>query len=139
MRLGVGKNMVALIRFWWEILGLIEMQGRRGTLTPLAEFLFGSAPPAAAQKRAAPEVCAGADPYLEALGTRRLLRCAQDARATCSSFPSIKRDVDVFLRIYLLARGDRRRPLGDSVDCPLAELGLLRRAGTGRFALECGP
>ena len=47
--------------------------------------------------------------------------------------------MDVFLRTYLPARDDRRRPLKDSFDCLLAELALLRRAGTGRFALERGP
>ena len=175
VRLGVGKNMVASIRFWCEALGLIEMHGRRGALTPLAEFIFDSASSSAARKRAAPDACAGADPYLEDPGTlwllhwqlasrpypastwhlaftrwgesvftrdelaRWLLRCAHEARATRSSLPSIKRDVDVFLRTYLPARDDRRRPLEDSFDCPLAELGLLSRAGAGRFAFERGP
>ncbi len=182
VRLGVGKNMVASIRFWCEALGLLEMRGRRGVLTPLGEFLFGAASPAvspavspAASGRTSRRVHEGADPYLEDPGTlwllhwqlasrpypastwhlaftrwgesvftrddlaRWLLRCAHESRTNRSSIQSIRRDVDVFLRTYLPARDDRRRPLEDSFDCPLAELGLIRRAGTGRYAFERGP
>lgn len=172
--LGVGKNMVASIRFWCEALGLLSMRGRSGMLTPLGELLFGSAPPAD-PRRTSRRVREGADPYLEDPGTlwllhwqlasrpypastwhlaftrwgesiftrddlaRWLLRCAHEGNANRSSSQSIRRDVDVFLRTYLPARDDRRRPLEDSFDCPLAELGLIRRAGPGRFAFERGP
>lgn len=175
VRLGVGKNMVASIRFWCEALGLIEMHGRFGALTPLGEFLFGSDSPPATRRRASRRAHVGADPYLEDPGTlwllhwqlasrpypastwylaftrwgesvftrddlaRWLLRCAQESRASRCSIPSLRRDVDVFLRTYLPARDDRRRPLEDGFDCPLAELGLIRRAGTGLFAFERGP
>ena len=174
VRLGVGKNMVASIRFWCEALGLLEMRGRSGVLTPLGELLFGSAPPAD-PRRTSRRVHEGVDPYLEDPGTlwllhwqlasrpypastwhlaftrwgesiftrddlaRWLLRCAHEGNANRSSIQSIRRDVDVFLRTYLPARDDRRRPLEDSFDCPLAELGLIRRAGPGRFAFERGP
>lgn len=84
VRLGVGKNMVASIRFWCEALGLLEMRGRRGVLTPLGEFLFGTASPAvspavspaaspAASGRTSRRVHEGADPYLEDPGTLWLL------------------------------------------------------------------
>ena len=65
VRLGVGKNMVASIRFWCEALGLFEMRGRRGVLTPLGEFLFGATSPAvspAASGRTSRRVHEGADP-----------------------------------------------------------------------------
>ena len=65
VRLGVGKNMVASIRFWCEALGLLEMRGRRGVLTPLGEFLFGAASPAtspAASGRTSRRVHEGAGP-----------------------------------------------------------------------------
>ena len=175
VRLGVGKNMVASIRFWCEALGLIEMRGRFGALTPLGEFLFGSGSPPATRGRTSRRAHAGADPYLEDPGTlwllhwqlasrpypastwylaftrwgesvftrddlaRWLLRCAQESRASRCSIPSLRRDVDVFLRTYLPARDDRRRPLEEGFDCPLAELGLLRRAGPGLFAFERAP
>ena len=41
--------------------------------------------------------------------------------------------------MYLPTTEVRRRPIEDGFDCPLAELGLLRRIGTGRFAFERGP
>ena len=72
VRLGVGKNMVASIRFWCEALGLLDMRGRRGVLTPLGEFLFGTASPAASG-RTSRRVREGADPYLEDPGTLWLL------------------------------------------------------------------
>ena len=177
VRLGVGKNMVASIRFWCEALGLIEVRGRGSALTPLGELLFGSAAPTAiaAQMRGLHNARVGADPYLEDPGTlwllhwqlvsrpypastwylaftrwgesvftrddlvHWLLRCADEGRSKRCSVPSLKRDVDVFLRTYLPARDDRRRPLEDSFDCPLAELGLIRRADAGRFVFERGP
>ena len=174
VRLGVGKNMVASIRFWCEALGLLEMRGRCGVLTPLGEFLFGSAPPED-PGRTPRRVREGVDPYLEDPGTlwllhwqlasrpypastwhlaftrwgesvfmrddlaRWLLRCAHEGNASRCSIQSIRRDVDVFLRTYLPARDDHRHLLEDGFDCPLAELGLIRRAGPGRFAFERGP
>ena len=44
VRLGVGKNMVASIRFWCHALGLIEFDGGHSRLTDLAKLLFGSVP-----------------------------------------------------------------------------------------------
>ena len=52
---------------------------------------------------------------------------------------SLRRDVDVFLRTYLPPRPHPRRPVEDAFDCPLAELGLLRRLGGGRYAVPRGP
>ena len=52
---------------------------------------------------------------------------------------SLRRDVDVFLRTYLPPRPHPRRPVEDTFDCPLAELGLLQPLGGGNFALPRGP
>ena len=51
---------------------------------------------------------------------------------------SLRRDVDVFLRTYVPARPRGRRPIEDTFDCPLAELGLLQPLGGGRFAMPRG-
>ena len=53
--LGVGKNMVASIRFWLKAMGLLN----ENTLTPIANYLFDNAE--------------GKDPYLEDIGTLWLL------------------------------------------------------------------
>ncbi len=47
--------------------------------------------------------------------------------------------MDVFLRTYLPPRPHPRRPVEDTFDCPLAELGLLQPLGGGNFALPRGP
>lgn len=53
--LGVGKNMVASIRFWLKAMGLLN----ENTLTPIANYLFDNDE--------------GKDPYLEDIGTLWLL------------------------------------------------------------------
>lgn len=67
-----------------------------------------------------------------------LLRCAEDSGNRRASRASIRRDLDVFIRTYLPARDHIRRPLEDTFDCPLAELGLLEKVDAGRFALRRG-
>ena len=67
-----------------------------------------------------------------------LLRCAHDGGSRRTSPASIRRDLDVFIRTYLPSRRHARRPLEDTFDCPLAELGLLRSMGAGRFELRRG-
>lgn len=47
--------------------------------------------------------------------------------------------MDVFLRTYLPPRPHPRRPVEDTFDCPLVELGLLQRLGDRRYALPRGP
>jgi len=50
---------------------------------------------------------------------------------------SIVRDVDCFVRTYAASRPTRTVPLEDTLLCPLAELGLVRTADSGRsFVLE---
>ena len=81
--------------------------------------------------------------YAESVFTRDelawwLLRCARGDGNRRTSESSIRRDLDVFLRTYLPAQENSRRPLEDGFDCPLAELGLLEKVGAGRFALRRG-
>lgn len=53
VRLGVGKNMAASIRFWCEALGLIRMAGRTSRLDWLGKFVFHPPPPRILEGRAA--------------------------------------------------------------------------------------
>lgn len=174
VRLGVGKNMVASIRFWCAALGLLEMQRRACSLTPLGKLLFGSSPIPDDRNLAPDGALSGADPYLEDPGTlwllhwqlasrpypastwylaftcwnesvftreelaRWLSRCARESPASRCSFNSIRRDVDVFLSTYTLAQRRRRHQFEDGFDCPLAELGLIRRFDRGHYAFERG-
>lgn len=149
--LGVGKNMVASIRFWLDALGLAVIDGRArlGYPTELGRKLFGEG---------------GWDPYLEDPATLWLLHwqlvespeiastwslvfsnwtrsaftraelldwleeVAEEAGNQRTSRNSLKRDLEVFIRTYVRGRPERRRSIEDTFDCPLAELGLLRAA-----------
>jgi hypothetical protein len=44
---------------------------------------------------------------------------------------TIKRDVECLIRTYFAAQGSARRAPEDSIECPLAELGLIQKAGVG--------
>jgi hypothetical protein len=52
----------------------------------------------------------------------RFARRVSGARPTPAS---LRRDVDVFIRTYAPAQAKRERPIEDTFDCPLVELGLL--------------
>ena len=153
VRLGVGKNMVASIRHWGVVTGMLEgAPGRCGgrvrqlQATDLGRNLFRDG---------------GWDPFLEDPGTLWLLHwqiASRPAGATTwwwvfNQFPgtiftrgelldalqtlgsqrgwtrltaaTLKRDVDVFLRTYA-PQGRRNTVLEDTLDCPLAELGIIR-------------
>lgn len=162
VRLGVGKNMVASMRFWCEALGLADFDGRTGetSLTSLGENLFGRD---------------GWDPYLEDPGTlwllhwrlaespehastcylvfsrwyrdtfardellRWLVRIVEQVPGARASAGTLKRDIDTFLRTYVPSRGVSRRAMEDSFDCPLVELGLLREWEDGLYQFMRGP
>ena len=149
VRLGVGKNMVASIRFWLEALGLAVIDGRArsGYPTELGQKLFREG---------------GWDPYLEDPATLWLLHwrlvetpkiastwslvfsswvrsaftrtelldwleeVAQEAGNQRTSRNSLKRDLDVFVRTYAPGRPERCRSPENTFDCPLTELGLIR-------------
>jgi hypothetical protein len=49
---------------------------------------------------------------------------------------SLKRDIDCFIRTYVPSQPTRLAPFEDSLDCPLAELGLIREfGGKGSYIL----
>lgn len=159
--LGVGKNMVASMRYWSEALGLITAGQQKGEaeLTALAKRLV------------TPE---GWDPYLEDPGTPWLLHWQlihHPERATLAyllftQFPtdrfekeqvlewldrglrtvphiratsrSLDRDFDVLMRTYLPAQSARGLYGEDAFDSPLIQLGLLRRRSRQSFEFVRG-
>jgi hypothetical protein len=160
--LGVGKNMVASMRFWAEALGLVSFG--RGAAdsepTPLGSKLLGRD---------------GWDPHLEDIGTLWLLhwqlvesadlastwhlvftRWYKDAftreeltawltqlveqiPGARASAGTLRRDVDTFVRTYVTAESAGRRTLEESFDCPLVELGLIREMDDGLLQFVRGP
>jgi hypothetical protein len=81
------------------------------------------------------------------LMSRRLLRRCQELkdagrlpRERAISDVTIKRDVECLVRTYHAAAGGGRRAPEDSIESPLAELGLIQKAGLGElFSLRRGP
>ena len=66
---------------------------------------------------------------------RWLERCSQ-ANTRRVSLNTLERDIRVFLRTYLPKLDIRRNTLEESFDCPLAELGLIRRISANQFQFE---
>lgn len=53
---------------------------------------------------------------------------------------TIKRDLNVFVRMYAGSQHEKGSSVEDSLDCPLAELGLIRHEPVGRvYAFSRGP
>lgn len=81
------------------------------------------------------------------LMSRRLMRRCQElqdggrlARERAFSEVTIRRDVECLVRTYHAATASGRRAPEDSIESPLAELGLIQRAGLGDlFRFRRGP
>lgn len=162
--LGVGKNMLASIRYWVQATGLAEQSGRRvGGRTPLgstelATFILHH------------------DPFLEDAATVWLLHMELASNRSLATFwywafneydevqfsedelaagfidyagslgctdlneRSVRKDVSVFLRTYRRSSSPSRGLFEDSLDCPLAALGLVEDVRTAKpHAFSIGP
>jgi hypothetical protein len=158
--LGVGKNMVRSIRHWCLAAGVVEEDRdnptRRGGLlrpTQLGRRLLGDdgldpylEDPAtlwllhwqiASNRGRATTWHWTFSHFNEPEFTRdslasALLKWAQTLGGKPVAASSLKRDVDCFLRTYVPSRQGRGAFLEDSLDCPLAGLGLLRLMADGQ-------
>ncbi len=148
---GVGKNMVAAIRYWSESVGMITPAGDGGRIevTSLGNLIFGAE---------------GLDPYMEVPATswlahwrlcgrpnrttwfwvfgylsemdfdrdhlyRALTALSRERRWPRISDATIKRDVDCFIRSYATRPASTGAMHEDELESPLAELGLVRAVG----------
>lgn len=166
--LGVGKNMVQSIRYWCLAARVIEEDGTRRNgqakalrPTQLGECLFlaeGKWDPyledtgtlwllhwlLATHHEKATTIYYAFNEHNNPEIRRKDL---QDALATVAAgTPSVRasqdtlgRDVEIFLRTYLGTRAMSEKTLEDSLDCPLAELGLLYETGDGHYSFARGP
>ena len=145
---GVGRNMVASIRHWATVAGIVDENGRKPT--SLGRLLFSSVD--------------GLDPYMEDPTTAWLVHwkiCGNDHNTTWywafgyypstnfergalvrgleklsreqnwrhASLTTIKNDVACFLRTYTSHLHSAKASHEDSLESPLAELGLIRSTG----------
>ena len=161
-RFGVGKNMVASMRHWANVSGVIaEPSGqKRIETTSLGRFIFGES---------------GLDPYMEAPATSWLIhwhlcgrptkttwfwafhhhpsisferetlitgikKLAEDREWTRAAVNTIRRDVACFIRTYVALSAPGNASYEDSLDSPLTELGLIRPSGRrDEFRFVRGP
>lgn len=159
--LGVGKNMVSAIRFWCEATKFATVDGRKklGRATHLGAALLGengwdpylehpaslwlihwqlASDPADASTwylaftKWSNDVFSRSElvDWLEVIAERN------DNRRVSRN--SLKRDVDVFLRTYVPSKIDRRRPVEDTFDSPLVELGLIHEIDSGTYEMPRG-
>lgn len=89
VKLGVGKNMVASIRYWLKTFGLVK----EGSLTEVARFVFADN--------------SGMDPYIEDLGTiwllHYLLISSREATLYNLLFTRFQRERRVFERQHIIS------------------------------------
>jgi hypothetical protein len=167
--LGVGKNMVRAIRHWGIAFGILEEEaesrGRRIRPTPFGEsllsdkgwdpFLEDPATLWALHWRLARNTTGATSAawlFARPRGGRfsrdeivsELELLIKDSRARKVPRDSLRRDVEVLVRLYARGIGTRvgraRTPEEDQLDSPLCGLGLLRAAHEkGSFELAVGP
>lgn len=147
MILGVGKNMVTSIRHWCVTLGLIESLERgKYKATKSGNALFGSngwdpylENPGtlwllhwllSSQLERASTWCLAFTRWnVEEFSRGQLAdwiwSVKSESPTTRGTRSSVHRDVVVFLRTYVPSKVTRTRPLEDTFDCPLVELGLI--------------
>lgn len=165
--LGVGKNMVRSIRHWGLATGILEedatQQNNRGRCikpSALGNLIFakrGLDPfleePGTlwllhwslASRPDGPTTWYWAfNHFAEAEFTKdKLVAALQDMSEQAGwkrvAANSLQRDIDCFIKTYVPSRTSKTVVLEDSLDCPLAELGLLRDIENGRvFAFVRG-
>jgi hypothetical protein len=159
--LGVGKNMVSSMRHWSHTLTLVESPERgKYQATPLGFALFGEngwdpylENPGtlwllhwlltSRWDRASTWCLAFTRWHVDEFTRDQLAgwlwKVKSEAPSTRGTRASIKRDADVFLRTYVPSKATRTRPLEDTFDCPLVELGLITEIRSNLYEFERGP
>ncbi len=67
-----------------------------------------------------------------------LARIAKQRTKQRTSLNSLTRDVDMFIRTYVQSDTQSRRAIEDTFDCPVSELGLLRRVDRDLYCFNRG-
>ncbi len=159
--LGVGKNMVRAIRHWCTAAGVIERVDTRGhtEVSDLGRSLFADdgwdpfledpgtlwllhwrlvSRPSPASTWHLAFTRWNADRFARDELVDWLLGFAERVSGARPTPASLRRDVDVFIRTYVPAQAKRERPLEDTFDCPLVELGLLEEVERGLYRFTRG-
>lgn len=154
---GVGKNMVAAIRFWAQVAGILATDGKDLRTTDFGQKLLRAD---------------GFDPYLENASSlwkihwdiasdpkhtatywlfnvfneptfdrdtvlRRLLDFIGQRGWKVPTEKTLTNDISVLLANYVPS-APKRGPSEEAFNSPLTELGLIRRRSSGRFGMNLG-
>ncbi|WP_208353569.1 DUF4007 family protein [Pseudaestuariivita rosea] len=154
---GVGKNMVAAIRFWAQVAGILATDGKDVTTTEFGQLLLGPN---------------GVDPYLENASSlwkihwdiasnprhtatywlfnifneqnfdrdtvlRKLQEFIDQRGWKAPTEKTLTSDIGVLLANYVPSV-PKRGPNEEAFNSPLTELGLIRRRSNGRFGMNLG-
>ncbi len=162
VKLGVGKNMVKSIRHWCAALDVVERGDRQGLMRPteMGHSLFGAegwdpfledpgtlwllhwklvSRPRPASTWHLAFTRWRTDQFVRHELVEWLSGFARRVSGTRPTPASLQRDVDVFIRTYAPAQAKRERPMEDTFDCPLVELGLLIETERGVYRFARGP
>jgi len=164
--MGVGKNMASAIRYWVQATGLATGAGKRqaGRMplrwTKLAEFIIDRDPflediatlwllhfELASRKELATFWYWAFNEYDDIYFTeddiiRGFIRYASTIGTELVSEGSVRKDARVFLHTYKEEPSSQNRLVQDSLDCPLAALGLVTTLGAPKpygFAVGSKP
>lgn len=154
---GVGKNMVAAIRFWAQVAGVIATEGKDPHSTKFGQILFRDG---------------GLDPYLENLSSlwrihweiasnpkhtgvywlfnifndtnfdreivmRQLSEFIVGQGWSLPTQKTLSSDINVLIANYVPS-SSKRGPSEESLSSPLAELSLIRRDANAKYILNWG-
>lgn len=154
---GVGKNMVAAIRFWAQVAGILTTDGKDVRTTEFGQQLLGPN---------------GHDPYLESVSSlwkihwdiassprhtatywlfnvfnepnfdrdtvlRRLIEFIDQRGWKRPTEKTLLNDISVLLANYVPSV-PKRGPNEEAFNSPLTELGLIRRRSSGKFGMNLG-
>ncbi|MDO3380528.1 DUF4007 family protein [Geoalkalibacter halelectricus] len=153
-RFGVGKNMVMSMRHWAASVGIINDDHKAGMIKPtaLGEALFGSKLKAGLdpylenpaslwlihwQLCSTPKKTTWhyvfnhfpGDHFDRAQLIDGLEKLSKDRNWSQTSSATIRRDVECFVRTYVAKPFTAKSSPEDSLECPLAELGLIKPIG----------
>ncbi len=153
--LGVGKNMVRSMRSWGISTRMLEVEedgGRISRLRPtaLGAMLFGAdgldpfmEDPATVwlvhwSLASNPKLATWFWVFNELREAefekgaliKRLQRVSRETSGRNIADDTIERDVECFLKSYVSSAPDKRLSREELLDCPLTEIGLIRRSGT---------
>ncbi|HYC48081.1 MAG TPA: DUF4007 family protein [Burkholderiales bacterium] len=153
VRLGVGRNMVSAIKYWMTASDMADVVGGKVRITELGHLLFGSEgwDPyleddttlwllhwlIASNARVATAVFWFFNQYHKTVFTSAELARAltEFCRENCASryaAVTLRKDVSMLLRMYVASSASNDTAFEDSLDSPMADLGLIARTSAGK-------